>query len=100
MEQAVNSALKAPNRPATILCDAAEVLQEAGRNRVMAAQLVREYLNSKDPSDEYPLFAAHYLLGSVLEKSGDRAGAAQQYRASLELAHGFERAQAALKRVQ
>jgi hypothetical protein len=46
-----------------------------------------------------PAFKARYLLGLLLEKQGDKAGAAQEYRASLSLARNFGVAQQALNRV-
>jgi hypothetical protein len=39
------------------------------------------------------------LLGLLLEKQGDKAGAADEYRASLSLARNFGTAQEALNRV-
>jgi hypothetical protein len=39
------------------------------------------------------------LLGTVLEKQGDKQGAAQEYRTSLTLARSFSVAQEALNRV-
>lgn len=100
MEQAVYSALKVPNRPLVTLYDAAEILHRGGRNFSGAIQLLREYLRSGDPSEDSPLFEAHYLLGILLEKTGDRAGAVAEYRATLSLARDFQKAQTALKRVQ
>jgi Flp pilus assembly protein TadD len=49
--------------------------------------------------EEAPAFKAEYLLGTLLEKQGDRQGAARAYRESLALAHEFGRSQEALKRV-
>jgi cytochrome c-type biogenesis protein CcmH/NrfG len=100
MEDAINKALKVPNREPYILYASAEILNRAGRDFTGAIQLLRTYLNSGDPNEEAPLFEAHYLLGSLLEKTGDRAGAAQEYRTTLSLAKDFRKAQAALKRVQ
>ena len=40
-----------------------------------------------------------YLLGTLLEKQGDKDGAAREYRASLALVHHFSMAQKALNRV-
>ncbi len=100
MEDALNKALSVPNREPYILYDTAEILNRAGRNFNGAIQLLRTYLNSGDPTEDAPLFQAHYLLGSLLEQSGDRAAAAQEYRITLSLARDFQKAQAALKRVQ
>ncbi len=82
------------------LYDAAELLFRAGRNFSGAADLLRSYIASSRYSEEAPVFRAHYLLGTVLEKLGDRRAAAEQYRASLSLAHSFAPAQTALNKVQ
>ncbi len=100
MEDALNKALSVPNRDPYILYGAAEILQRAGRNFNGAIQLLRTYLNSGDPTEDAPLFQAHYLLGSLLEQNGNRTAAAQEYRASLSLAKDFQKAQVALKRVE
>ena len=52
------------------------------------SELLRRYL-AAGPVEEAPAFRAHYLLGLLLEKQGDKAGAAQEYRASLSLARNF-----------
>jgi len=49
--------------------------------------------------EQAPAFKAHYLLGTILEKQGNREQAAEQYRASLSMAKSFSRAQAALERL-
>lgn len=102
VEATVNQAVTAATRTQSnhFLYDAAELLYRAGRNFSGAAQLLRTYIASSQYTEEAPVFRAHYLLGSVLEKLGDRRAAAEQYRASLSLAHGFEPAQAALNKVQ
>jgi Flp pilus assembly protein TadD len=46
-----------------------------------------------------PAHKAHYLLGTLLEKQGDKAGAAREYRASLALVRNYGMAQQALNRV-
>jgi cytochrome c-type biogenesis protein CcmH/NrfG len=100
MEYAINMALNVPNREPYILYASAEILNRAGRNFTGAIELLHTYLTSGDPTEDAPLFQAHYLLGSLLEKTGDRAGAAREYRATLSLARDFQKAQLALKRVQ
>jgi Tfp pilus assembly protein PilF len=65
----------------------------------MATRLLRRYIASSTTVEESPVFKAHYLLGEVLEKQGDRAAAAEEYRTALSMAHTFARAQDALKRV-
>jgi TolA-binding protein len=61
-------------------------------------ELLRRYL-AAGPVEAAPAFKAHYLLGMLLEKQGDKAGAAQEYRASLSLVRNFGMAQQALNRV-
>lgn len=99
MEQAINKAVTDPKGSQPALYEAAELLNAAGRNFGLATQLLRKYISGDDPDPEAPLFRAHYLLGTILEKLGDRQGAAQEYRASLSLARDFQKAQAGLQRV-
>jgi tetratricopeptide (TPR) repeat protein len=65
----------------------------------MAAQLVRQYLASDSPSERYPYFQAHYVLGQALEKEGNIQGAIREYREALTLASNFPPAKEALSRV-
>ena len=99
MDAAVAKATKAPHKKTNSLFDAATLLFEAERNLPTAANLVRAYLVSV-PTEDAPAFEAHYFLGRILEKEGDRNGAAVEYRASLSLASNYAPAQEALKRVQ
>ncbi|MGB9072813.1 MAG: tetratricopeptide repeat protein [Terriglobales bacterium] len=98
MEQAIVKVRQAPLPRLDALVDAAQTLLRAGRSFPLAVQLLRQYLDS-GPVEEAPAFKAHYLLGMLLEKQGDKAGAAQEYRASLALARNFGLAQQALNRV-
>lgn len=98
MEQAIVKVSQAPLSRLDTLVDAAETLLHSGRSYPLAVQLLRQYLDS-GPVEEAPAFKAHYLLGTLLEKQGDKAGAAQEYRASLALARNFGLAQQALNRV-
>jgi TolA-binding protein len=98
MEKAVAQATAAATDQPAALADAAETLIRAGRNFPAAAQLLQRYL-SNSPVEDVPAFKAHYLLGTVLEKQGDKNGAAEQYHAALDMAKGFSRAQEALKRL-
>lgn len=99
VEEAINHAGRAEvgSRP-DVLVDASETLIRAGRNFPFAIQLLRRYLSSS-MVEEAPAFKAHYLLGTVLEKQGDKQSAAQEYKASLALARNFGRAQEALNRL-
>ncbi|MGI9103107.1 MAG: tetratricopeptide repeat protein [Terriglobales bacterium] len=97
VERAINRAIEANTRRPSVLYDAAQVLFGAGRNFVAAAQCIRNYL--RGPVEEAPAFQAHYLLGEILEKQGDNAAAAEEYKAALALAKDFDLARAALDRL-
>lgn len=99
MEDAINHAAAAQEGQPEAIMDAAEVLFRTNRNLPTAAQLLRRYIASKSKVEEAPAFKAHYLLGSVLEKQGDKQGAASEYSAALALARGFSPAQEALERL-
>ncbi len=98
MEQALLQASQSPMPKLDVLVESAQMLYRAGRNFPFAVQLLERYL-STGPVEAAPAFKAHYLLGMLLEKQGDKAGAAQQYRASLALARNFGLAQQALNRI-
>ncbi|HUS20114.1 MAG TPA: tetratricopeptide repeat protein [Terriglobales bacterium] len=99
MESAISSAVGKPRKP-NALVDAASLLLRAGRSLPQAAQLISKYLAGKEKSEEAPAFHAHYLLGQILEKQGDRAGAIKQYQSALELAKSYDPARNALNRLQ
>jgi tetratricopeptide (TPR) repeat protein len=99
MEGVINSAVASQKRSPAALFDAAAILLRAGRNFPGAVRFMRSYISASDPAEDAPIFQAHFLLGSLLEKLGDKPGAAAEYRASLSLASNFSQAQQALKRV-
>ena len=99
MESAVSSAVGKPRKP-NALVDAASLLLRAGRSLPQAAQLVTRYLSGKEKSEEAPVFHAHYLLGQILEKQGDKAGAMREYQAALQLASKYDPARSALERLR
>ena len=99
MEQTITRATQAQIDRPEVLMESGEILIRSGRNYAAAAQLLRRYLASGELVEEAPAFKAHYLLGSALEKQGDKQGAAQEYQAALSLAKNFGRAKEALARV-
>jgi tetratricopeptide (TPR) repeat protein len=99
MEATITKALAADKKKSNDYYDAATLLNRTGRNLTLAADLLRKYLSSSAPSEEAPPFEAHYLLGSVLEKQGNKSGAAQEYRAALAMASQYTPAREGLKRV-
>ncbi len=98
MEQAIVKLSQAPMPSLDVLVEASGTLYGAGRSFPFATELLRRYL-AAGPVEAAPAFKAHYLLGTLLEKQGDKAGAAREYRASLSLARNFGMAQQALNRV-
>lgn len=99
MEDAVVHATDPRLKRPDVLMEAAQVLINSGRNFPGATELLRRYLASPATVADAPVFKAHYLLGTVLEKQGDQQGAVQQYRAALSLAKSFSQAQNALNRL-
>jgi tetratricopeptide (TPR) repeat protein len=97
MEQALRTMESRPLDSPAALVDGASILLRAGRDYSMGVRLLRRYIDSSTTVEEAPVFKAHYLLGEVLEKQGDRTAAAEEYRAALALARGYRQAQDALK---
>jgi Flp pilus assembly protein TadD len=69
------------------------------RNLPLAVQLLRRYISSSSTVEQGPIFKAHYLLGTALQKQGDKQSAEREYRSALALARSFSPAQQALQRV-
>lgn len=100
MEQAVNKAVAIEKKPTSSspLFDAAGLMLKAGRIPQATAFLIK-YLGSKDKVEDAPAFQAHYLLGQIYEKQGDRAAASREYTAALQLAKDYKDAREGLNRV-
>ena len=98
MQAALRRAAEAPLDQPEVLVDAASTLLRANRDLPFATRLVRRYLASTTV-EQAPPFKAHYLLGSILEKQGDKLGAAKEYLTALQMAKDFGRAREALTRV-
>ena len=99
MEGAIQHAVSAQVDRPEIIMESGEVLLRSGRNFPAAVQYLRRYLALNAKVEEAPAFKAHYLLGTALEKQGDKQAAAQEYRAALSLAKDFSSAQEALDRL-
>ena len=99
MEQALMHVRGATLDRPDALVDAAEILIHSQRNFPEAARLLQTYLKSSSKVELAPAFKVHYLLGTADEKLGDRQSAATEYQAALDLAHEFQPAQEALRRM-
>jgi cytochrome c-type biogenesis protein CcmH/NrfG len=97
MEEAIERAVTGAARSPEHLLGAAQLLVRAGRKPDAAIQLLRMYLAGQTVA-EAPRFVAHYLLGTLLEKKGEREAAVAEYRAALALASGYQPAREALQR--
>jgi tetratricopeptide (TPR) repeat protein len=98
MEQAFVKMNQAAMPRREVLFEAANSLFRADRAFSFAIELLRRYF-AEGPVEEAPAFKAHYLLGQLLEKQGDKAAAAAEYRAGLALARNFEPCRQGLQRV-
>lgn len=98
MQQALGRAT-APelNRP-DLLVGAAEILMQTGKLEG-AAHLLERYLSSPTTVEDAPVFKAHYLLGTVLERQGHPQQAIAQYQVALSFARNFAPARSAIERL-
>lgn len=99
MVQALRSLETSPIDHGAALMDGANMLLHTSRDLPLAVRLLKRYFDN-GPSEDAPAFKVHDLLGQLLEKQGDRKGAAEQFRAALALAHEYTRAQENLQRVE
>jgi tetratricopeptide (TPR) repeat protein len=99
MEKAVNESLATLRSGEVTEFDAANLLLRAGRNFSGAIRMLEHYVTTENPSEDGPVFQAHYLLGTLLEKQGRRNEAAQQFQLALNLASEYKPARDALARV-
>ena len=99
MEEALHNLETTPvvDRPESLM-HAGNLLLRAERDYPFAIRLLRRYLTA--PVEEGPASRAHDLLGLLLEKQGDRPGAAEHFRAALSLAHSYKRAEDDLKHLE
>jgi len=98
MEQAFVKMNQAPMPRREVLFEAANSLFHTDRAFSFAIELLHRYF-AEGPVEEAPAFKAHCLLGQLLEKQGDKAAAAAEYRAGLALARNFEPCRQGLQRV-
>jgi tetratricopeptide (TPR) repeat protein len=82
-----------------VLLSTADFLIHNKRSLPEAAKLLRTYL-AHGTVEEAPAYKAHYLLGTLLEKDGDKAAAIEEYRTALTLVSSYSAAQTALNRLE
>ena len=98
-EAMIQKSAEANKQNDSTLVDSAWLLLRSGRNLPLAATLVRRYLDQGTRSEDAPIFQAEYLLGQILEKTGDVEGARRAYQIARANASDFGPATAALKRL-
>jgi tetratricopeptide (TPR) repeat protein len=99
MESAIASARSAAHHDGMPAYDGAFLLLHTGHNFPGAIEMLRGYLEGSDLSEDGPAFHAHYILGELLEKQGERQHAAEEFRAAQALAPQFRPARDALARI-
>ncbi len=100
MQTAISQALAQPGKSAEVYYNASSELLQSGRDLSNAVQYLKTYLASNSMVEDAPAFRAHYLLGEIYEKMGNKSGALNEYKASLALASGFAPASKALDRLR
>jgi tetratricopeptide (TPR) repeat protein len=100
MEEAVKKAVAESIPESTTPYDAALLLFAGGRNFSGAIELLQKYLAAASLPEAAPAYHAHYLLGQLFEKQGNRQAAAAEYRAAVALAREFDAARIALARAE
>jgi tetratricopeptide (TPR) repeat protein len=99
MEQALHTMESRPVDHPASLADGAGMLLRTNRDTALAIRLARRYVALPNTEEEAPVFKSRTVLGELLEKQGDRAAAAEEFRSALSLVHTYRQAQEGLKRV-
>ena len=89
MQAAVQSGAIAATDHGSALVDGASNLIRAKRREDLAAEWMRQYLDSGVLSEDAPAFVVHKQLGDYYKEHGDPRRAEQEYAASRALASGF-----------
>jgi tetratricopeptide (TPR) repeat protein len=83
------------------------LLYQVGRLAALSGQqlergeaALKEYFQYTPAPDEAPLYNAHWRLGTLYERKGDKAAARAEYQTALQLRPDYTAAQNALKKLQ
>ncbi|HZD94591.1 MAG TPA: tetratricopeptide repeat protein [Candidatus Sulfotelmatobacter sp.] len=99
MESAVTQSLATARNGDATEFDVANLLLRTGRNFAGARQMLQHYIVRDNASEDGPVFQAHYLMGTLLERQGRSKEAAQEFQAALNMASQYKPARDALARV-
>jgi tetratricopeptide (TPR) repeat protein len=89
MVQAIKSGIAADKAHTEAQVNGASSLIRSQRELPLASQMLKDYLDSNQKSEDAPAFAVNVQLGNLLAKQGDAAGAQREYQAALALAHDY-----------
>ena len=95
MQQAILSGIAADSRKDQALVQGATLLIEKHQDSAQAERMLRQYLASRQQSEDAPAFQVHVQLGKLLVAKGDTAAAQQEFAAAHALASNYEPAQQA-----
>lgn len=99
LESTIEKSASLNTQSDSTLVDSASLLLQAGRNLPLAINLLHRYIDHGTRSEDAPIFQAQYLLGQILEKTGDLKGAKQAYQMAHARASDYNPATIALKRL-
>lgn len=99
LETTIQESAKLNTKNDSTLVDSASLLLRVNRRLPLAATLLRRYIEQGTRSEDAPVFQAQYLLGQVLEKTGDIQAAKVAYQAAQAVASNYAPANSALKRL-
>lgn len=86
---AAQTAIGRDTRHGADVVDAARLLVKMNCELSTAQQAYRDYLAGSNQSIGTPAFKVHALLGELLQKQGDRAGARKEFAAALALVKDY-----------
>lgn len=98
MERALRSLESSRLDHPAALADGAGIVLRTGQDYDLGVRLLQRYLATKTV-EEAPAFKAHVMLGELLERQGNAAAAAEEYRIALGMAHNYSLARDKLKHV-
>ena len=95
MRHAIQSGIAADPGKGPALVQGATLLIEKHKDPAQAEQMLRQYLDSHEQSEDAPAFQVQVQLGKLLAANGDKAHAAVEFAAAHALASQYEPAQQA-----
>ncbi len=95
MQQAIQSGIEADPSNGEALVQGATLLIQKHQNLQQAQHMLRQYLASRQQSEEAPVFQVYVQLGNLLASRGEQAAAAQDYAAAHALASSYQPARQA-----